>query len=74
VGAAFEHAIGNAPLKTYGHAGQVSEVISGSKVPDYMARIYLDPRARRRFAEAWLDGDPRVRMRTVIEWDEEKVG
>jgi hypothetical protein len=74
VGEAFAQAIGDQSLKAFGHEGLVSGVVSGAKVPDYLARIYEDPAARRRFALALLEDDARVRVKTVVEWDEEKVG
>lgn len=74
LGAAVTAAIGDAPLKQFGHEGQMSAVCSGEKVPDYLARIYEDDDARLRFAKALLHGDTRVRFTTVIEIDERKVG
>ena len=74
VGAAIEQAIGDLPDKHFGHEGLVSALKTGEKVPDYLARIYQDRGARRRLALALLEDDDRVRVRTVIEWDEEKVG
>lgn len=74
MGAAIEHAIGDDPLKAYGDKGLMSKVVTGEKVPDYLARIYGNHEARRRLALALLKDDPSVRMRTTIEWDEEKVG
>lgn len=74
VGAAIKHGIGDDPLKTYGTKSQMSGLVSGENVPDYLARIYENPSARRRFARALLADDDAVRVRTVIEWDEEKAG
>lgn len=73
VGAAIDVAIGDAPAKEYGHEGLISSVKSGEKVPEYLARIYQDPGARRRLAFALLKDDAAVTFRTVIEF-EEKVG
>lgn len=75
VGAAVNSAIGNAPMKTYGDAGLMSKVVTGEKAPEYLARIYQDPKARRRFAMAFLKGDPKVTMRrrVVIDIDDEEV-
>ena len=66
VGAALEHAIGDAPLKTYGDKGLMSKVVTGDKVPEYLARIWLDRPARRRLAFGLLDGDPDVAITTTI--------
>lgn len=74
MGAAVEQAIGSKPLKAFGHEGLISGVCSGEKVPEYLARIYEDEEARVRFARALLDGIDGVRVRTVIEIDERKVG
>jgi hypothetical protein len=74
VGRALKAGIGDEPLKTYGDKGLLSNVLSGEKVPDYLARIYQNDEARRRFARALLADDDAVRVRTVIEWDEEKAG
>jgi hypothetical protein len=74
VGLAVKHAIGDDPLKVYGDEGQMSKVIAGEKVPDYMARIYRNPQARRRYALSLLRSDPNVRIRTTVDWDEEKAG
>jgi hypothetical protein len=71
VGAAVESAIGNLPLKAFGDAGLISKVATGEKAPEYLARIYQDKAARRRFAVAWLADDEAVKVRTVIEIDEE---
>lgn len=70
VGRAVSAAIGPRSLKEFGDAGQMSNVTSGRLIPDYLARIYLDDEARRRFAMALLSGDPAVRTRTVIEIDD----
>lgn len=63
LGAAFAHAIGDQARKAYGHEGLMSGVCSGEKMPDYMARMYLDPDARLRFALELLKGNPKVRVR-----------
>lgn len=70
VGAALAAAIGDEPLKQFGHEGLMSGVCSGEKVPDYLARICQNDDARRRFLKALAHGDPRIRVRTVIEIDE----
>lgn len=69
VGAVMAAAIGTDPLKCYGDAGLVSKVCSGEKAPDYLARIYQNPEARRRFAQAWLQDTPGVRMTVTFEFD-----
>lgn len=74
VGEALRAGIGGEPLKAYGDRGFMSNVLSGDKVPEYLARIYQNDEARRRFARALLADDCGVRVRTVIEWDEEKAG
>jgi hypothetical protein len=73
IGAAVKHAIGDAPMKQYGDEGQMSKVISGERVPDYLARIYEDRAARTRYALSLLRGDPRVKVRTVVEFDDEEI-
>lgn len=73
VGAAIRVAIGDRPLKEYGHESLISEVCSGAKVPEYLARICDDVQARRRLGIALLKGTG-VRFRTVAEWDDEQVG
>lgn len=71
VGRALRAAIGRDGLKTYGNKGQLSKVLTGEKVPAYLARIFDNPRARRRFGRALLRGDDKVRERTVIEFFED---
>jgi hypothetical protein len=71
-GAAVGEAIHPHPLKAFGDKGQLSKVIGGD-VPEYLARIVDDPNACRRFARALLANDSTVRVRTVIEWDEEEA-
>jgi hypothetical protein len=66
MGAAVEAAIGDNPLKAYGHEGLLSGVCSGEKVPEYLARIYDDPAARRRLALALLAGDECCEVETVV--------
>lgn len=66
MGAAVEQAIGDAPLKAYGDKGLMSKVLSGEKVPDYLARIVQDKGARRRFALALLEDDSDVIVTTTI--------
>jgi len=51
----------------------MAKVISGERVPDYLARIYNRPEARRRYAMSLLRGDKKVRVRTVIEIEEEEA-
>jgi len=67
VGRAVRVAIGENCLKTYGDEGLLSKVVTGERVPAYLARIYQDVHARRRLGLALLKGDPRVRVRLVIE-------
>jgi hypothetical protein len=70
IGAAIGAAIEGKPLKHYGHEGLMSDVISGAKVPEYLARICENPESRRRLALALLKGTG-VRARMVLDWDEE---
>jgi hypothetical protein len=73
VGEVVKAAIGDNPRKVYGPDNTISGVISGEKVADWLARIYVDHGARKRFAREWMRGSSGVRQRnlTVIEWDEE---
>lgn len=71
VGAAVKVAIGPRAHKEFGDPSLIGKVCSGEKVPDYLARIYQDCEARRRLARALIQGDDKVRVRTVIEFDEE---
>lgn len=74
IGAAVKSAVGNDPLRVYGDEAFMSKVISGEKVPDYLGRIASRPDALRRYALSLLKNDPNVRIRTTVDWDEEKVG
>lgn len=74
VGAAVRSAIGDDPLRVYGDEAFMSKVISGEKVPDYLGRIASRPDALRRYALSLLKADPNVRIRTTVDWDEEKAG
>ena len=73
MGSAVKEAIGDLPLKEFGHEGLVSQVCSGEKVPDYLARIYENPASRRRLALALLEGDRKVRRRIVLDWDDDRI-
>lgn len=66
VGRAFKAAIGDEADKAFGHEGLVSGLKSGEKVPDYLASIYADPAARRRFALALLEDDEGVELETIV--------
>lgn len=66
VGAAFSRGIGDASLKAYGDPGLIRKVVTGEKVPDYLARIAQDADARRRFAMALLEDDSGVVITTTI--------
>lgn len=72
-GAAVGHAIADTPDKSFGEKSWISNIKSGRAVPEYLARIYADRHARRRFALALLKDDEQVRVRMLIEcdWDEE---
>jgi len=74
MGAAVEHAIGDAPLKEYGDKGLMSKVVTGEKVPDYLARIAQDKAARRRFALKLLEDDTDVVITKTITIQEKKAG
>lgn len=74
MGAAVKDAIGDGALKEFGDKGKLSKVISGEKVPEYLARIYQDVPARRRLGLALLKDDPQVRVRLVIECDFDETG
>jgi hypothetical protein len=73
VGLAVKHAIGDDPMKVYGPEGQLSRVIAGKEVPDYMGRIASRPDALRRYALSLLRNDPKVRIRTTVDWEEEAM-
>lgn len=72
VGACVRAGVGDRQLKEFGDKGLMSNVCSGEKVPEYLARIHDDPAARRRFGRAWLEGVATVKTTTSIEWDEEE--
>jgi hypothetical protein len=74
VGACVKKAIGPRALKEFGDKGQMSNVVSGEKVPEYLARIYQDEAARRRFARALVEGDQKVKRFTVLQFEDEEVG
>lgn len=74
VGAAVKTAIGDHPLKQFGHAGLVSAVCSGEKVPDYLAAIVKDDVARRKFALALLEDDTGVVLTMHVSIPVSKVG
>ena len=69
-GSAVQRAIGDEGAKRYGDKGWISNVISGSGVPEYLARIWADPPARRRLAMALLKDDRKVKVRMVVEIEE----
>lgn len=73
VGRAVKHAIGDSGLKSYGDKGLLSKVVTGEKVPKYLARIYQNARARQRFVRALAEDIPGVRVRVVIEWDCQEI-
>jgi hypothetical protein len=73
IGRAVRDAIGDEPLKVYGDDSMMAKVIAGEKVPEYLARIYRNPDARRRYALSLLRNDPKVRIRTTVDWDEEEA-
>lgn len=60
VARAVTSAIGDQPLKAFGHEGLMSGICSGEKVPDYLARIVQDKRTRHRFAVALVQDDTDV--------------
>lgn len=69
VGGTVKEAIEGRSPKEFGSKTLVSGLCSGEKVPDYLARIYQDPRSRRRLALAWLRNDPEVKVKVTIEID-----
>lgn len=75
VGQVVKAAIGDNPMKVYGAENLMSGVVNGEKVADWLARIYRDNGARKRFGREWMRGSSGVRQRnlTVIEWDEEEA-
>jgi hypothetical protein len=72
IGHAVERAIGDQPLKAFGHEGLVSAICSGERVPDYLGRIAQDHDARRRFALALLEDDSGVIITTTITIQQKK--
>lgn len=74
MGGAIGEAIEGRPLKAYGHEGLLSEVRTGARVPDYLARIYQDPAARRKLALALLRNDADIVITTTIAIPTRKVG
>lgn len=72
VGAAVSAAIGDEPLKAFGHVGLVSAVCSGEKVPDYLARIVQDKDSRRRLALALLTDDTDVVVTTTVTFPQKR--
>lgn len=73
LGRAIAAGIGDRPTKEFGSKSLISGLISGEKVPDYLAGIVADPAARRRFAKALLDGDKKVKRQTVYVIDEDEA-
>lgn len=55
MGACVREAIGPRAFKEFGDESFVGKVCTGEKVPDYLARIVDDDRARRRLGLALLD-------------------
>lgn len=66
VGACIRMGIGDDALKEYGDKGQMSNVVNGPAVPNYLAKLYDDRAARRRFALALLNDDSDVIVTTVV--------
>lgn len=73
-GKAVRAAIGDEAVRVYGDEGLMSRVMSGPGIPDYMARIVNNDEATVRYALSLLRGVPNVRVRTTVDFDEEKVG
>lgn len=65
-GRAVKHAIGDDPLKFYGDEGQMSKVVAGPGIPDYLARIVNRPDALRRYALSLLEGEQGVEVETTV--------
>lgn len=72
VGGAVKFAMGQRAMKEFGDTGQMSNVCSGEKVPEYLARIWNDREARRRFGMAFMRGG-KVRVQTVMSWEDEEA-
>ena len=71
MGAVIRDAIGPDKLEAYGHAGLLSGVCAGEKVPEYLAAIYANEGARLRMAKAILRTcGKQVKERTVFEIEE----
>ena len=66
IGEAVKKATEGRALKEFGPKSLLSEVCSGEKVPDYLARIYQDKPARRRYALALLEDDTDVVVTTTV--------
>ena len=66
MGSAIRAGIGPNKLEAYGHAGLMSEVCRGTKVPEYLAKLYADPNARTRYALALLEGLDGVETETTV--------
>jgi hypothetical protein len=65
-GRAVRHAIGESPMKEYGDEGQMSKVVAGPGIPDYLARIVNRPDALRRYALSLLEGEQGVEVETTV--------
>ncbi len=66
MGCAIGKGIGDDPYKVYGDTGLIARVVSGDKVPEYLARIYVDPAARQRFGLALLEGTPGAEFEMTV--------
>lgn len=74
VGAAVTKAIEGRAQKEFGSKSLISEVCSGEKVPEYLARIVDDKSTRRKLALALLEDDTDVIVTTNISIRQRKAG
>jgi hypothetical protein len=74
MGDAIARGIGRESYKAFGDTGLITKVVSGEKVPDYLAKLYADADARQRFALALLEGLDGVAMETTVRINQTKAG
>jgi hypothetical protein len=66
VGRAVRAGVGDDPIRVYADEGQMSRVMGGPGIPDYMGRLANNPEALRRYALALLEGDEDVSITTTV--------
>lgn len=64
-GAAIRRALEGRQVKEFGSRSLISDVCSGEKVPDYLARMVGDRTVCRRLAMALLEDDPDIVVMTT---------